>query len=140
MPGKVNPSQCEALTMVAVRVIGNDVTIGLAGSSGQFQLNAFKPVIIYTLLESIELLTDSCESFRERCLDGIKPVKEKLAQNVERSLMLATALVPAIGYDQASKIVQLAAKENISLKEASVKLGTLSAAEFEKIVKPEAMI
>ena len=140
MPGKVNPSQCEALTMVAVRVIGNDVTIGLGGSSGHFQLNAFKPVIIYTLLESIELLADSCESFRERCLDGIKPVKEKLAQNVERSLMLATALVPAIGYDKASKIVRLADTENMSLKEASAKLGLLSAAEFDAIVKPETMV
>ena len=140
MPGKVNPSQCEALTMVAVRVIGNDVTISLAGSSGHFQLNAFKPVMIFTLLESIELLADSCESFRVRCLDGIKPVKKKLAENVERSLMLATALVPAIGYDQASKIVRLADTENISLKEASTKLGILTESEFNKIVKPKTMV
>ncbi len=140
MPGKVNPSQCEALTMIAVRVMGNDVTIGLAGASGQFQLNTYKPVMIFTLLESIGLLADGCESFRLRCLEGIAAVPEKLEQNVNRSLMLATALVPAVGYDQAAKIVRLAAAEDISLKEASVKLNILSVAEFDKLVKPETMV
>ncbi len=140
MPGKVNPSQCEALTMVAVRVIGNDVTISMAGAGGQFQLNTYKPVMIFTLLESIELIADGCNSFRERCLDGIEAVAEKLDQNFNRSLMLATALVPAVGYDQATKIVRLAAKEDISLKEASVKLKILSDAEFDRIVKPEKML
>jgi fumarate hydratase class II len=140
MPGKVNPSQCEALTMVAARVIGNDVTIGLAGASGHFQLNAFKPVMIFTLLESISLLTDGCESFRVRCLDGIKPVANKLSENFNRSLMLATALVPAIGYDQAAKIVRLAEADSISLKDAGIKLGILSAADFDSILKPHELV
>jgi len=140
MPGKVNPSQCEALTMLCVRVIGNDVTIGLAGASGHFQLNAFKPVLIFTLLDSIELLSSGCDSFREHCLDGIKAVKETLAQNVDRSLMLATALIPAIGYDQAAKVVQLAESDNITLKDAGKKLGILTSEEFDKIVNPSSMV
>lgn len=134
MPGKVNPTQSEAMTMVAVQVMGNDTTIGMAGSMGNFELNVFKPVIIYNLLQSVRLLSDVAKNFHDKCLVGIIPNKKRIAELLENSLMLATALNPVIGYDKASKIVQKAYRENLTLKEAAIKLGILSEKEFDKLV------
>ena len=140
MPGKVNPTQSEAMTMVAVQVMGNDTAIGLAGSMGNFELNVFKPVIIYNLLQSIRLLSDVAKNFHDKCLIGIKPNKERIKKLLDSSLMLATALNPVIGYDQAAKIVQKAFRENITLKEAAVKLKILTVKEFDKLIKPNSMV
>ena len=140
MPGKVNPTQSEAMTMVCAQVIGNDTAIAIAGSQGNFELNVFKPLIIHNLLNSITLLGHACESFAKYQIDGIKPNKKKIAEYVEKSLMLATALNPKIGYDKASKVSLKALNEDISLKEACVKLGYLTEKEFNEIVKPEKMI
>ena len=140
MPGKVNPTQCEALTMLAVQVMGNDAAITYAGASGQFELNVFKPVMIHNLLESIELLADGCRSFRENCLEGIQANREVIKNHLNNSLMLVTALNQVIGYDQAAKIAKKAWADGSTLKEATVSLGFLSAEEFDKHVKPEAMI
>ncbi|NDI33177.1 class II fumarate hydratase [Chengkuizengella sediminis] len=140
MPGKVNPTQCEALTMVAAQVIGNDVTIGIAASQGNFELNVFKPVIIYNFLQSVRLLTDSMSSFNEKCVIGIEPNVEKIQNNLQNSLMLVTALNPHIGYDNAAKIAKLAHKEGITLKEAATKSGLLTDNEFNKFVNPRNMI
>lgn len=139
MPGKVNPTQCEALTMVAVQVIGNDVAVGMAASQGNFELNVFMPVIIYNFLQSVRLLTDGIASFNANCAKGIKANKEKMKANLYNSLMLVTALNPYIGYDNAAKTAKLAYKENISLKEACVKLGFLSAEKFDEVFRPEDM-
>lgn len=140
MPGKVNPTQAEALTMVAARVIGNDVTMGFAGSQGHFELNVFKPVLLHTLLESITLLADAMQSFRENCLEGLEPNREVMAQNVSRSLMLVTALNPIIGYDQAAKVAKYAHEQNLSLKEAVVALKLMSAEDFDRNLRPETMV
>ncbi|MGV3666794.1 MAG: class II fumarate hydratase [Leptospira bouyouniensis] len=140
MPGKVNPTQSEALTMVCAQVIGNDVAVTIGGASGNFELNVFKPLIINNVLNSIRLLSDGCRSFAIHCAEGIEPNLEKIKTNLENSLMLVTALNPHIGYDKAAKIAKLAYKENLSLKEAGVKLGFLTTEEFEKWVNPKDMI
>ncbi len=140
MPGKVNPTQSEAMTMVAVQVFGNDVTINFAGSSGNFELNVFKPVIIYNFLQSVRLLSDTCTMFNQHCAIGIEPVKERLNYYVNNSLMLVTALNPYIGYDNAAKIAKYAYQNNTTLKEAAVKLGFLTEEKFDEIVKPEKML
>jgi fumarate hydratase, class II len=139
MPGKVNPTQSEAVTMVAVQVFGNDAAIGFAGSQGNFELNVFKPVIIFNFLNSVRLLTDACRSFKNHCVDGMRLNRERIEQNVNNSLMLVTALSPKIGYDKAAKIAHKAHHENLSLREAALKLGYLTEAEFDEIVRPEKM-
>ncbi len=140
MPGKVNPTQCESLTMVAVQVMGNDAAVGFASSQGNFELNVFMPVIIYNFLQSAKLLADGIRSFNLNCASGIKANKEKMKYNLYNSLMLVTALNPYIGYENAAKTAKLAHKENVSLKEACVSLGFLSAEEFDKVFKPEQMV
>lgn len=140
MPGKVNPTQCEALTMVAVQVMGNDVAIGVAASQGNFQLNVFMPVIIYNFLQSAELLSDAIVSFNDNCAIGIEPVEEKIAENLQRSLMLVTALNPHIGYEKAAEISKKAYKDGITLKEAALELKILTEEEFDKYVRPENMV
>ncbi|MBQ4472856.1 MAG: class II fumarate hydratase, partial [Lachnospiraceae bacterium] len=140
MPGKVNPTQCESVTMVAVQVMGNDVTIGIAASQGNFELNVFMPVIIYNYLQSATLLADSLRSFRIHCMSGLEAVPEKMEENLHRSLMLVTALNPYIGYENAAKTAKKAYAENISLKEACVKLGFLDEEEFDRVFHPEKMV
>ena len=140
MPGKVNPTQCEAVTMVAVQVMGNDAAVGIAASQGNFELNVFMPVLIYNFLQSARLLAESMVSFHDNCVVGIKANKEKMAHNLHNSLMLVTALNPYIGYENAAKTAKLAYKENISLKEACVKLGFLTAERFDEVFHPEQMI
>ena len=140
MPGKVNPTQCEAVTMVAVQVMGNDAAVGIAASQGNFELNVFMPVLIYNFLQSCRLLADAINSFNKNCAVGIKANKEKMDHNLHNSLMLVTALNPYIGYENAAKTAKLAYKENISLKEACVKLGFLSEEEFDRVFHPEMMV
>lgn len=139
MPGKVNPTQCEALTMVAVQVFGNDAAIGFAGSQGNFELNVFKPVIIHNFLHSVRLLSDSCRSFNEHCAVGIQVNREQVDRDVAQSLMLVTALSPIVGYDKCAKIAHTAHVDGTSLREATAKLGYLTPEEFDRHVKPEAM-
>ena len=139
MPGKVNPTQCEALTMVAAQVMGNDVAVAIGGSGGFLQLNVFKPVIIYNLLQSIRLLGDTCRSFADNCVSGIEPNRDRIADLVDRSLMLATALNPKIGYDNAAKVAKKAHEEGITLKQAAIALGLLTAEEFDELVRPDKM-
>ena len=139
MPGKVNPTQCEALTMVAVRVFGNDAAVAFAGSQGNFQLNVYKPVMLHGVLESIELLGDAMTSFDERCAQGIEPDLARIRENVERSLMLVTALNPHIGYENSAKIALYAHRENLSLREAALKLQLVSADDFDRWVDATAM-
>ena len=140
MPGKVNPTQCEAMTMVAAQVIGNDTTITVAGASGNFELNVFMPVLVFNILQSVRLLADACNSFNLRCAQGIEPVKEKIDANLHHSLMLVTALNRHIGYEKAAKIAKTAYAQNTSLKQAAIELGFLTAEEFDKWVIPEDMI
>jgi len=140
MPGKVNPTQCEAMTMVCAQVFGNDVTINFAGASGNFELNVFMPVLAFNLLQSIRLLADACESFSDHCVAGIQPRRENIARHLDQSLMLVTALAPRLGYDNAAKIARKAHLENKTLKEAAVELGLLSAEEFDEAVRPEEML
>jgi len=140
MPGKVNPTQCEAMTMVAVQVMGADAAIAIAGSQGNFELNVYKPVIIYNLISSIHLLSDTATNFCEKCLHGIKANPKRLAEYVEKSLMLATALNESIGYEKAAQIVKKAYTEDISLKEAAIKLNILTAEEFDSKVNVKKMI
>lgn len=140
MPGKVNPTQSEAMTMVAAQVMGNDATVNFAGSMGNFQLNVFKPVIIYNFLQSVRLLTDTCLMFNEHCAVGIEANKEKIQYFLENTLMLVTALNPHIGYDNAAKIAKHAHKNASTLKEAAVELGILTAEEFDEKVRPENML
>jgi fumarate hydratase class II len=140
MPGKVNPTQCEALTMVCAQVMGNDVTVGIAGSSGHFELNTFKPVMIHNLLESVRLLTDAMTSFRVHCVEGIQPDRKVIAQHLERSLMLVTALNQVIGYDNAAKVAKKAWADGTTLREAALVLGVISAADFDAHVRPEKMV
>jgi fumarate hydratase class II len=139
MPGKVNPTQCEALAMVCAQVLGNDVAIGIGGASGNFELNVFKPVIIHNLLQSIRLLADAAGSFREHCAVGIEPDRERIRLHLENSLMLVTALNPHIGYDKAAQIAKRAHREGTTLREAAVALGYLTAEEFDRLVRPEDM-
>ncbi|MFZ0786418.1 MAG: class II fumarate hydratase [Candidatus Acidiferrales bacterium] len=139
MPGKVNPTQSEAMTMVAVQVMGNDAAIGFAGSQGNFELNVYKPVIIFNFLNSVRLLTDTCRSFREHCVAGMEIDAERIAQYVNSSLMLVTALTPKIGYDKAAEIAKKAHHEKLSLREAALKLGYLTGEEFDELVRPENM-
>jgi len=140
MPGKVNPTQCEAVTMVAAQVMGNDVTIGLAASQGNFELNVYMPVCIYNFLQSVRLLADAMRSFDEHCVSGIRPVREKMQEYLERSLMLVTVLSPRIGYEKAAEIAQKAHREDLSLREACLALGYLSADEFDAVFRPEEMV
>lgn len=140
MPGKVNPTQCESVTMVAVQVIANDTAVGMAASQGNFELNVFMPVCIYNFLQSVRLLTDSLNSFNNRCVSGIRANREKMDENLHRSLMLVTCLNPYIGYENAAKTAKKAYKENISLKEACVELGFLTADKFDEIFHPEQMV
>ncbi len=140
MPGKVNPTQSEALTMVCVQVIGNDTAIGVAGSMGNFELNVFKPVMIFNFLHSVDLLTDACRNFMEFCVVGIEPNREQIAKHVRDSLMLVTALNPVIGYDKSALIAKKAHKEGTNLREAAVSLGFLTGEEFDAALKPEEMI
>jgi fumarate hydratase class II len=139
MPGKVNPTQCEAVTMVAVQVMGNDVAVGMAASQGNFELNVFMPVCIYNFLQSARLLAEAIVSFNDNCAVGIKANKQKMHDNLHNSLMLVTALNPYIGYENAAKTVKKAFKENISLKEACVALGFLTAEKFDEVFHPEQM-
>jgi fumarate hydratase class II len=140
MPGKVNPTQCEAATMVCTQIMGNHMTITVAGSNGHFELNVFKPVMIYNLLQSIRLLSDTCHSFVENCVEGIEANRDRIAQLRDESLMLVTALNPHIGYDNAAKIAKKAHKEGTTLKAAAVELGLLTEEQFDQWVKPEQMI
>ena len=140
MPGKVNPTQAEAMTMVAAQVMGNDVAINFGGAMGNFELNVFKPVMIYNLLQSIRLLADACESFTDKCVAGIQPNREKINAHLTNSLMLVTALNPYIGYDNAAKVAKKAHAEGKTLKEAAVELGLLTAEQFDEYVRPEKMI
>lgn len=140
MPGKVNPTQCEAVTMVAVQVMGNDTAVAMAASQGNFELNVFMPVCIYNYLQSVRLLADVCVSFEKNCVRGIKPNRGKMTENLNRSLMLVTALTPYIGYENAAKVVHKAHLEDITLKEACVELGYLSESEFDEHFHPEKMV
>lgn len=140
MPGKVNPTQCEAVTMVAVQVMGNDAAIGIAASQGNFELNVFMPVIIYNFLQSVRLLSDVMNSFNKNCVVGIRANYEKMKGNLDNSLMLVTALNMHIGYENAAKVAKMAHEKNITLKEACISLGFLSAEEYEGIVDPEKMV
>ena len=140
MPGKVNPTQCEALTMLACQVMGNDVAVNLAGASGNFELNVYKPVIIHNLLQSVRLLADGATSFEEHCARGIEADRERIAELVQRSLMLVTALNPHIGYDKAAQIAKRAHKEGMSLREAALGSGWVTAEQFELWVRPQDMV
>jgi fumarate hydratase class II len=140
MPGKVNPTQCEAMTMVCAQVFGNDATVNFAGASGNFELNVYKPVIIYNVLQSINLLADACDSFDEHCISGLQANKLNIQKHLQNSLMLVTSLNPHIGYDNAAKVAKKALKENKTLKEAAVELGLLTAEKFDEVVRPEKMI
>ena len=140
MPGKVNPTQCEALTMVCTQVMGNDTAITIAGASGNFELNVYRPVIAFNILQSIRLLADACDSFLVNAVEGIEPNKQRIHENLYNSLMLVTALNPHIGYDKAAKVAKKAYAENLSLREAIVELGYMDAEEFDKLVQPEKMI
>lgn len=139
MPGKINPTQCEALTMVCAQVFGNDTTIGISASQGNFELNVYKPVIAYNFLQSCTLLTDAIRSFDERCLSGIEADEVRIEELVEQSLMLVTALNPHLGYDRSAEIANLAFVEELSLKEAAIKLGYLTESEFDSYVNPKTM-
>ena len=140
MPGKVNPTQCEAMTMLCTQVMGNDTTITFAGASGNFELNVYRPVIAYNILQSIRLLSDGCDSLRTNAVDGVEPNLERINHNLYNSLMLVTALNPHIGYDKASEVAKKAYKENTTLRDAIEKLGYMSGEEFDNLVKPEEMI
>jgi len=140
MPGKVNPTQCEALTMIAAQVLGNDVAINIGGANGHFELNVFKPVMIYNFLHSARLIGDGCVSFNDKCAEGIEPIEDNIRKHLENSLMLVTALNPHIGYYKAAEIAQKAHKEGTTLKEMALKLGYVSPEEFEKWVVPANMV
>ena len=140
MPGKVNPTQCEAMTMVCSQVMGNHTTITFAGSQGHMELNVFKPVLAYNLIQSIKLLTDACTSFADNCISGIEPNRENITSLMERSLMLVTALAPKIGYDNATTVAKTAHKNGTTLKEEAIALGFVTEEEFDQIVRPEEMI
>ena len=140
MPGKVNPTQCEQVTMVAVQVMGNDVAVGMAASQGNFELNVFMPVCIYNFLQSVRLLSESIVSFNNNCAVGIRANREKMSYNLHNSLMLVTALNPYIGYENAAKTAKKAYRDNISLREACVQLGFLTEEKFDEVFHPEKMV
>jgi fumarate hydratase class II len=140
MPGKVNPTQCEALTMIAAQVLGNDVAINVGGANGHFELNVFKPMMIYNFLHSAKLIGDGCVSFNDKCAVGIEPLHDNIEKHLNNSLMLVTALNTKIGYYKAAEIAQKAHKEGTTLKEMAVKLGYLSEAEFDQWVVPSEMV
>jgi fumarate hydratase class II len=140
MPGKVNPTQCEAMVMVCAQVFGNDVTINIAGATGNFELNVNMPVMVFNVLQSVKLLADACESFTDNCVVGIQPNLDNIKKHLENSLMLVTSLNPHIGYDNAAKVAKKAHKENKTLKEAAVELGLLTPEKFDEVVRPEKMI
>ncbi len=140
MPGKVNPTQCEALTMVCTQVMGNNATMSMAGSQGHFELNVYKPVMAYNMLQSIQLMSDSANAFTDKCVNGIEANEDRIADLLNRSLMLVTALAPTIGYDNATKVAKTAHKNGTTLREEAVRLGFVSEAEFDKVVRPELMI
>jgi fumarate hydratase class II len=139
MPGKVNPTQCEALTMLAVQVMANDVAVGFGGAGGYLEMNVYKPLMIYNITHSIALMTDGCTNFRKFLVDGTQPNTKKIAEYVERSLMLVTALAPVIGYDKASQIAHYAMDHDLTLKQAALKLNFVSEAEFDRVVDPKKM-
>ena len=139
MPGKVNPTQCEAMTMVCCQVIGNDVTVTLGASQGHFELNVYKPVIAHAALQSIRLLADACDSFNEHCVRGMRANRQRIGELVANSLMLVTALAPHIGYDRAAKIAKKAHAEGLSLRDAATALG-VAADDFDRWVRPEKMV
>ena len=136
MPGKVNPTQCEAVTMVCAQVIGNDATLSFSGANGALQLNVFMPVIAYNALQSIQLLGDGCESFRVNCVEGIVPNSEAIGQHLSESLMLVTALTPHIGYDTAAKVAQYAHEQGCTLREAAIAMDVLTGETFDELVVP----
>jgi fumarate hydratase class II len=140
MPGKVNPTQCEALTMIAVQVIANDVAVGLGGAGGYLEMNVYKPLIIYNIAHSIAIMSDGVTNFRTFLVEGTKPNLKKINEYVERSLMLVTALAPVIGYDKASKIAHYALDNELTLKAAALKLGFVSEEDFDRIVDPGKMV
>ena len=140
MPGKVNPTQCEALTMAMAQVIGNDVAINVGGMQGHFELNVFKPMMIYNFLMSAQLIGDACKSFEEKCIRGLQPNEPRIKELLDNSLMLVTALNTHIGYDKAADIAKKAYKENTTLKAAALKLGYLTEKEFDQWVRPEKMV
>jgi fumarate hydratase class II len=140
MPGKVNPTQAEALTMVAVQVLGNDAAIAVAGSQGNFELNVFKPVIIFNFLHSVELLADACARFREFCVEGIEANRARIAELVARSLMLVTALAPHIGYDRAAEIAKKAHAGGLTLRDAALASGDVTAEQYDRWVRPGDMV
>jgi fumarate hydratase class II len=140
MPGKVNPTQSEAMTMLCAQVMGNDVAVNIGGMSGNFELNVFKPLIVHNLLMSCRLIADGCDSFREHCVVGIEPNKERLDENLKKSLMLVTALNPHIGYDNAAKIAKNAHRKGQTLKESALELGLVTAEQFDLWVRPEDMV
>ncbi|MBT3519609.1 MAG: class II fumarate hydratase, partial [Candidatus Marinimicrobia bacterium] len=140
MPGKVNPTQCEALTMVCTQVMGNDTTITFAGASGNFELNVYRPVLAYNILQSIRLLADGCRSFSEHAVEGIEPNQERIDHNLYNSLMLVTALNPHIGYDKAAEVAKTAFKNKSTLRETIIKLGYMSGEDFDQLVQPANMI
>ena len=140
MPGKVNPTQCEALTMVAVQVMGNDVAVGMAASQGNFELNVYMPVCFYNFNQSVTLLADGMDSFVKNCLSGLRADRERMAENLSKSLMLVTALNPIIGYDKAAQVAKLAYRENCSLRDAAIALGFLTGEEYDALVQPENMV
>jgi fumarate hydratase, class II len=140
MPGKVNPTQAEAMTMVCVQVFGNDTAVKIAGSQGNFELNVYKPVIIRNVLHSTRILADVCRTFREFCVDGLEADRERIADLVGRSLMLVTALTPKIGYDNAAAIAKKAHHEGRTLREVAVEMGFVTAEEYDGLVRPERMV
>jgi fumarate hydratase class II len=140
MPGKVNPTQSEAMTMVCAQVFGNDVAVNFGGAMGNFELNVFKPVIIFNVLNSIRLVADACESFTDNCVVGIDANNANIKKHLENSLMLVTSLNPHIGYDNAAKVAKKAHKENKTLKEVAIELGLLTAEKFDEVVRPEKMV
>ena len=140
MPGKVNPTQAEMITMVATQIFGNDTTVGMAASQGNFELNVYKPVILLNTLQSIYLLADGIKTFNDNCAVGIKPIQENIDQFLNRSLMLVTALNPHIGYEKAAKIAKNAHEKGITLKESAIESGFLTEEQFNKWIKPEEMI
>jgi fumarate hydratase class II len=140
MPGKVNPTQAEALTMISVQVMANDVAVGFGGAGGYLEMNVYKPLIIFNVTHSITIMTDGCTNFRKFLVEGTKPNLKKINEYVERSLMLVTALSPVIGYDKASKIAHYAMDNDLTLKAAALKLGFVTEAEFDRVVDPKKMV
>jgi fumarate hydratase class II len=139
MPGKVNPTQSEALTMLCAQIFGNDVAVNFGGASGNFELNVFKPLVAHNFLQSTRLIADGCDSFRKHCAAGLEPNRPRIKQHLDNSLMLVTALNPHIGYDNAAKIAKAAHKQGLSLREAALKLGLVTSEDFDKFVRPEQM-